>query len=76
MKLAGNKLSSVNKLVAENTPNGYGHLDRICVYKGQEVYIGNTLGRMGKTGWATGPHLHFEIRVYGIPVNPMKFLGV
>lgn len=58
----------------DNITSVYGHLDRIYVYKGQEVKIGDTIGTMGETGWVTGPHLHLEIRVYGVPVNPMTFL--
>lgn len=54
----------------------YGHLDKIFVVKGQEITdVKQTIGREGETGWATGPHLHFEVRVYGIPVNPRTFLG-
>ncbi len=53
----------------------YGHLDKIYVYKGQKVQVGEVIGNEGRTGWATGPHLHFEIRVHGIPVNPRTFLG-
>jgi len=60
----GNNISSV-----------YAHLDRIYVYNGQKVKIGDVMGKMGSTGWSTGPHLHFEIRVYGIPVNPEEVLG-
>jgi len=59
----------------DNITSVYAHLDRIQVYKGQEVTIGDTIGTMGSTGWSTGPHLHFEIRVYGVPVNPMTVLG-
>jgi len=48
-----------------NITSVYAHLDKIYVFKGQEVKIGDTIGTMGETGWATGPHLHFEIRVFG-----------
>lgn len=58
----------------DNITSVYAHLDRIYVYKGKEIHIGDTIGTMGETGWTTGPHLHFEVRVYGIPVNPIIFL--
>ncbi len=58
----------------DNVSSLYAHLDRIHVYKGQDVKIGDVIGTMGNTGWSTGPHLHLEIRVYGIPVNPRVFL--
>jgi murein DD-endopeptidase MepM/ murein hydrolase activator NlpD len=50
-------------------------LNKIYVYKGEKVTINDVIGDEGQTGWATGPHLHFEIRVFGIPVNPRTFLG-
>jgi len=52
----------------------YGHLSKVFVVKNQEVKIGDIIGYEGKSGWATGPHLHFETRVYGLPVNPRVFL--
>lgn len=58
-----------------NITTVYAHLDKIYVYPGQKVTITDTIGREGQTGWATGPHLHFETRIYGIPVNPRVFLG-
>lgn len=59
----------------DNITSLYGHLDKIYVFEGQEVKIGDEIGKMGSTGWSTGSHLHFESRVYGIPVNPRVFLG-
>lgn len=53
----------------------YAHLDKIYVYVGQEVKPGDIIGEEGETGWATGPHLHFQINIFGIPVNPRIFLG-
>jgi murein DD-endopeptidase MepM/ murein hydrolase activator NlpD len=53
----------------------YAHLDKIYVYKGQKVTTTQTIGGQGRTGWATGVHLHFQVNVYGIPVNPRVFLG-
>lgn len=58
----------------DNITSVYAHLDKIYVYQGQEVKVGDQIGNMGETGWATGPHLHFEVRIYGIPVNPEVFL--
>ena len=59
-----------------NITSVYGHLDKIFVYKGQEIKTTDlVIGNRGTTGWSTGPHLHFEVRVYGIPVNPRTFLG-
>lgn len=52
----------------------YGHLSKIKVKIGQYVYKGQVIGNVGTTGWTTGPHLHFEIRKNGIPVDPKKVL--
>jgi murein DD-endopeptidase MepM/ murein hydrolase activator NlpD len=50
----------------------YAHLRRIDVRNGQRVERGDRLGTVGATGWATGPHLHFEFKVGGIPRNPAR----
>jgi murein DD-endopeptidase MepM/ murein hydrolase activator NlpD len=52
----------------------YGHLSAILANEGQTVEAGTIIGRVGSTGRSTGPHLHYEIRVDGTPVDPMRFL--
>ena len=59
-------------------PNGfktlYGHLSRINVRYGQSVRAGKIIGKVGSTGWSTGPHLHFTMWHNGKLVNPMQVL--
>jgi murein DD-endopeptidase MepM/ murein hydrolase activator NlpD len=58
----------------QNMVTLYGHLSGIAVGNGQSVSKGSVIGYEGSTGYSTGPHLHFEIRVNGVPVNPLRFL--
>lgn len=52
----------------------YGHLSAIAVLPGQHVSRGQVIGYVGQSGRATGPHLHYEVRVHNAPVNPHKYL--
>ena len=53
----------------------YGHLSRFLVVPGQEVRRGDVIARSGASGRVTSPHLHYEVRMGGTPVNPYPFLA-
>jgi murein DD-endopeptidase MepM/ murein hydrolase activator NlpD len=52
----------------------YGHLSAFGVTAGQVIHRGDTLGYVGQSGRSTGPHLHYEVRIFNTPVNPYKYL--
>jgi murein DD-endopeptidase MepM/ murein hydrolase activator NlpD len=54
-----------------NQTTVYAHLSKINVQRGQNVAQGQNIGAVGATGWATGPHLHFEFRINGVFQDPL-----
>jgi murein DD-endopeptidase MepM/ murein hydrolase activator NlpD len=71
-------MSGYGNLVAIDHGGGvstaYGHQSSIAVGNGQVVSQGQTVGYVGCTGHCFGPHLHFEVRVNGTPVDPLGYL--
>jgi len=57
-----------------NVVTYYAHLSAFNVKEGDSVAAGQQVGEMGSTGWSTGPHLHFEIRVNNVPINPYPYI--
>jgi len=53
----------------------YGHMSKICCEAGKDVEAGDKIGEVGSTGWSTGNHCHFEVRINGDPVDPLKSLN-
>jgi murein DD-endopeptidase MepM/ murein hydrolase activator NlpD len=71
--------SLYGNLVVIDHGNGYrtlyAHLSERLVEEGDIVQRGDEIGKVGKTGRTTGPHLHYEVHVNGLPVNPIRFLN-
>jgi murein DD-endopeptidase MepM/ murein hydrolase activator NlpD len=57
-----------------NLMTRYGHLHKFRVKKGQYVKRGQIIGEVGQTGRCTGPHLHYEVLVNGVPANPLRYI--
>lgn len=78
VRIAG-RAGGYGNLVEIEHPGGvrtrYGHLARVLVSAGESVGQGEAIGRMGSTGRSTGTHLHYEVRVNGVAVNPLDYIG-
>lgn len=74
----GHDFRGYGRMVMVESPDGwatlYAHLDKFLVEEGQKVAMGDMLATMGRTGHATGVHLHFEIRHGRMPVDPLAYL--
>lgn len=57
-----------------NMKTRYGHLNKFRVKKGDRVKRGQIIGEVGKSGRSTGPHLHYEVLLKGVPVNPLRYI--
>ncbi len=68
----------LGNMVEISHPSGYrtlyGHLEKVLVKPGQKVSRGEHVGLVGSTGRATGPHLHYEVRLGDRPVNPLEYI--
>ncbi len=77
VRMATDRLLSGKSVIIEHLPGVYSlyyHLDEVSVEKGQLIEAGGKLGVVGMTGLATGPHLHWEVRLGGVAVDPDWFL--
>lgn len=78
VEFAGRQSGYGNVVIVRHTKERstlYAHLSRIDVHEGQQLSQGQSLGAVGATGWATGPHLHFEFLVNGQHVDPLQIAG-
>ncbi len=75
---AGRKGGYGNVVIVEHADGRttfYAHCDKLLVEKGQTVSVGQEIAKSGSTGKSTGPHLHFEVRENGKPIDPLEFLS-
>ncbi|MDQ6948757.1 MAG: M23 family metallopeptidase, partial [Actinomycetota bacterium] len=66
--------NNVTVRVSPERTDLYGHMSRILVKSGQSVQAGDVIGLEGSTGFSTGAHLHYEVRVNGVATNPAPLI--
>ncbi len=71
---AGSYGKAVKIVHADGIETCYAHLRKCAVKQGKSVGQGDVIGKVGKSGRADGYHLHYEVRLYGTPVDPARFL--
>jgi len=76
IQIKDDKISGKSILInhGNNVASGYLHLDKFLVREGQKVRRGDVIGLVGRTGKASGPHLHYEILINGIHQNPYHYI--
>lgn len=70
----GNVVYILSNVSGYSVETRYAHCSALLVSTGNQVSAGTVIAKAGQTGWATGPHLHFEIRINGEPINPRRYL--
>ena len=71
----GNVVYILTRVGNYSVETRYAHCSALLVSSNTQVAAGTIIAKVGQTGWATGPHLHFEIRINGEPVNPRRYLN-
>jgi murein DD-endopeptidase MepM/ murein hydrolase activator NlpD len=74
---AGIKAGYGNTLIIDHgygLETWYGHTKKLLVSKGQRIKKGDSIALLGNTGRSTGPHLHYEVRVHGTPIDPLSYI--
>lgn len=76
VQLKNDRMSGKSILISHglNITTAYFHLDKFMVREGQRVKRGDVIGLVGRTGKALGPHLHYEVRINGTPINPLRYI--
>ena len=70
----GNVVYILSRVGGYSVETRYAHCSALLVSENTQVAAGTIIAKVGSTGWATGPHLHFEIRINGEPINPRRYL--